>query len=69
MQISINTPVSMHNVVKMGRINVNIKDRVEERFRGAVFRAKGMKKGNLTQALEEAMMMWAKKEEKKSSEE
>jgi hypothetical protein len=69
MQITINTPTSKQYVVKMGRINVNIEDRVEERFRGAVFRSKGMKKGNLTQAIEEAMMMWAKKEEEKSSEE
>ena len=53
----------------MGRINVNIKDKIEENFRNAVFRSKGMKKGNLTQAIEEAMMMWVEtKEEPKQDE-
>jgi hypothetical protein len=42
----------------MGRLNVAIEDEVETKFREAVFKRKGMKKGNLTQSLEEAMLMW-----------
>jgi len=42
----------------MGRINVKVKEDVDNRFRREVFRRKGMKKGNLTDALEEAMIMW-----------
>jgi len=43
---------------KMGRLNLSIEDRVEAKFREEVFRRKGMKKGNLTKAIEEAMVMW-----------
>lgn len=42
----------------MGRINVKIPDSVDRRFREAIFRRKGMRKGNLTKAIEEAMLMW-----------
>jgi len=42
----------------MGRINVKVKEDIDARFRREVFRRKGMKKGNLTKALEEAMIMW-----------
>lgn len=42
----------------MGKINLEIKDEVDSRFREAVFKKRGMKKGNLTQSLEEAMLMW-----------
>jgi len=56
-------------MMDMGRINVNIKDKVEERFRDAVFRRKGMKKGNLTQAIEEAMMMWVNTKKEANPEE
>jgi hypothetical protein len=42
----------------MGRINVKVEEDVDRRFRREVFRRKGMKKGNLTDALEEAMIMW-----------
>jgi hypothetical protein len=44
--------------MKMGRLNVAIEDEVESKFREAVFKRKGMKKGNLTKSLEEAMLMW-----------
>ncbi len=42
----------------MGRLNINVRDDVERRFRDNVYRRKGMRKGNLTQAVEEAMLMW-----------
>jgi len=32
--------------------------KIDHKFREAVFKRKGMKKGNLTEALEEAMLMW-----------
>lgn len=42
----------------MGRLNLAVKDDVESKFREAVFKRNGMKKGNLTQAVEEAMLLW-----------
>jgi len=42
----------------MGRLNLSVRDEVESKFREAVFKKRGMKKGNLTQAMEEAMIMW-----------
>jgi len=42
----------------MGRINVNIDKKLEEKFRRKVAERKGFKKGNLTDAVQEAMMMW-----------
>lgn len=42
----------------MGKLNVKIKNDVDVKFREEVFRRKGMKKGNLTEALEEAMLLW-----------
>lgn len=42
----------------MGKINVVLSDDVEKRFRKAVFEKKGMKKGNISEALEEAVEAW-----------
>ncbi len=42
----------------MGRLNVSVKDDIENKFREKVFKRKGMKKGNLTKAIEEAMLLW-----------
>jgi hypothetical protein len=44
----------------MGKINLIIKEEIDKKFREEVFKRKGMKKGNLTEALEEAIMMWIK---------
>lgn len=43
---------------RMGKMNVVLKDNLEERFRRAVFERKGMKKGNISEALEEAIELW-----------
>ena len=42
----------------MGRIDIVISDDLEEKFRKEVFIRKGMKKGNLSKAVEEAMLLW-----------
>lgn len=44
----------------MGKLNVVISDEIDTKFRQEVFKRKGMKKGNLTEALEEAMALWIK---------
>jgi hypothetical protein len=40
-----------------GRVLI-IRDELEEKFREAVFKRYGMKKGNLTKAIEEALELW-----------
>ena len=47
------------------KLTVLIKDDLDERFRNAVFQTKGMHKGNLTEALEEALEYWIEKQGKK----
>jgi hypothetical protein len=42
------------------KLTVLIKDDLDERFRQTVFERKGMHKGNLTEALEEAIDQWIK---------
>lgn len=37
---------------------------LEEKFRKAVFEKKGMKKGNISESVEEALQDWIKKKEK-----
>jgi hypothetical protein len=44
---------------------VLVNDNLDERFRKTVFETKGMHKGNLTEAIEEAMNCWIKQQEKK----
>ena len=52
----------------MGNIKVILPDDLEEKFREEVFKSKGMKKGNLTLAIEEAVNMWINAEKTKRSE-
>ena len=57
---------------KLGRIEINLPDDLEKQLRETIFRRKGMKKGNLKEALSEAIILWitaggkgkSKKEEK-----
>ena len=51
----------------MGAIKVILQDDLEEKFRTEVFKSKGMKKGNLTIAIEEAITSWIDSQQKKRS--
>lgn len=42
----------------MGKMNIVLDDRIEEQFRKAVFKRMGMKKGNISLALEDAIKKW-----------
>ena len=44
---------------------VMVNDKLDTDFRKAVFESKGMHKGNLTEALEEAMNDWIKQQMEK----
>ena len=48
----------------MGKMNIVLDDDVEEKFRKAVFESKGMKKGNISEALQEAIERWINEQEK-----
>ena len=41
-------------------MNITLDDKIEERFRKTIFQRKGMKKGNISIALEEAIDQWIK---------
>lgn len=43
------------------KLTVMLKDELDEKFREAVFNIKGMKKGNLSEAIEEAIELWIEK--------
>jgi len=53
----------------MGKLNVKVREDIDAKFRRAVFRKKGMKKGNLTTAVEEAMLLWISAPSKPSEDE
>jgi len=42
----------------MAKLNLIIRDDLDTKFREEVFKRKGMKKGNLTEAIEEAIQLW-----------
>lgn len=42
----------------MGRLDLNIDNELEDRFRKTVFERKGLRKGVLTASLEEAILTW-----------
>jgi hypothetical protein len=44
----------------MGKVNLAIDDKIEQKFREAVAKKKGLKKGNLGVAVQEAMLLWIK---------
>jgi len=52
----------------MGAIKVILSDELEEKFRNEVFKSKGMKKGNITLAIEEAINNWIVEQQQKRSE-
>ena len=45
-------------VIEMGKMNIVLDDELEEKFRRVVFERKGMKKGNISVALQEAIQQW-----------
>jgi len=45
----------------MGRIDVILPDDLEEKFRKRVFEKYGMKRGNITKAIQKALEDWIKK--------
>lgn len=51
----------------MARLDLNIENELEQKFRSKVYERKGMKKGNITQAIEEAVLLWIETEPNKSA--
>jgi hypothetical protein len=45
-------------VKNMGKMNIVLSDECEEKFRKAVYEKKGYKKGNISEAVEEAIDLW-----------
>ena len=52
----------------MGSIKVILSEELEKEFRDEVYKRMGMKKGNITLAIEEAVRMWIEAQRKKRSE-
>ena len=50
----------------MGKMNITLPDELENRFRKAVYEKKGMKKGNISESLEEAINAWIDDENKET---
>ena len=46
----------------MGKINLVVSDELEKKFRDAVYKKYGLKRGNLTKATDEALTDWIKKQ-------
>jgi hypothetical protein len=42
------------------RIDVYLDEDLERKFKEQVFRRKGMKKGNISEAVQEAILLWVK---------
>lgn len=49
---------------KMGRMDIILPDDLEKRLREAVFQRKGLKKGNIKEAVSEAIILWLERGEK-----
>jgi len=52
----------------MGKMTIDISDELDEQFRETVFNRFGMKRGNLTIAIEEAIKEWINKRSDKKNE-
>jgi len=42
----------------VARLDLNVDDKLEKKFRATVYKRKGMKKGNITKSVEEAFVLW-----------
>jgi hypothetical protein len=49
----------------MGRIQVVLDDAREQKLKEVIFKTKGMKKGNISEAVEEAIDLWIERQMKK----
>lgn len=49
----------------MGKMNIVLDDELERKFREVIFQKKGMKKGNISESLEEAIKQWMDYQSKK----
>jgi len=49
----------------MARVNLVISDELEEKFREMVFKKYGLRKGNITKAVDDAIRLWIKTEKKR----
>lgn len=56
--------LSLFSVNQTGKMNIVLGDNLEERFRRTVFESKGMRKGNISAALEEAVEAWIQQQVK-----
>jgi hypothetical protein len=45
----------------MGKMNIVLTDEQEKKFRKTVYESKGYKKGNISEAIEEAIDLWIQK--------
>lgn len=52
----------------MAKLTVLIKDDLDKKFREAIFKSKGMYRGNITEAIEEAIELWIVHESSKETE-
>ncbi len=54
----------------MGKIKMTVivDEELEKKFKEAVFKDKGMKRGNISLSLEEALEMWIKEKSKRQRE-
>jgi hypothetical protein len=52
-------------VIKIGKMNIVLSDELENKFRKTVYENKGYKKGNISEAIEEAVQYWIEKQEKR----
>jgi Arc/MetJ-type ribon-helix-helix transcriptional regulator len=51
-------------VKTMGKMNIVLTDKLEEDFRRAIADTKGLRKGNISEAIEEAIKEWIEKVER-----
>jgi hypothetical protein len=42
------------------RIDIYLDEHLEKRFKEQVFKRKGMKKGNISESIQEAILLWIK---------
>ena len=48
------------------KLTVLIQDKLDKRFREAIFKSKGMYRGNITEAIEEAIELWIREKKEKT---